>query len=186
MSKELKIEDLPESVMKEINDLLNSDKDLIAMKVKKAELIRKRRIVQAIELSKKIESIEKEIVSKWLLSCEKEVVQMDTLLLNMPDEDKHRMNVYITGIIMMCDLVETFQMDADSLLKKYYPDCSIVMFDKFKDVANEAREQVRFMGRVTELRYQEKFGDNADNLNKLVYNKVDSFVKKMGRLRNGG
>ena len=184
MRKKLKITDLPESVRMEIQHAINQDDKMFALKIAKAEAIKSKSYVKAMEISRMIDFIEKEVTEKWLSKSQKEQVEMRTLLLNMPDDERHRMNVYVTGIIMLCDLIETYQMDAEAILNKYHPESRIVMYDKFKEVAKEAKEQVRYMGKVTELLYQEKFGDCADNLNTMVYNKVNSFIKKMERLRN--
>ena len=99
----------------------------------------------------------------------------------MSEEDREEINVLTNSIIMLCDLVETFTMDCNEILKKYHPDYRIEMFDKVSECGKAAKAQVDFMSKSTDMVYQCAFAEDADKITEMVRNKVKAFIRKLKR-----
>lgn len=179
MENKLTINDLPCEVVDEMRRMINEDKQMVALKQKKNELIKGRRFIESMKLSQMMKDIENRVINQYLSEYEGQAERMDSLIKDMTEEDREDMNTYTNSIISLADMMETFVMEINQLLKKYHPDYRLEMFDKLTQLGKEAKGQVKFMSEATDMNFQCVFADNADNLTMLVLNKVRSFNKKL-------
>lgn len=179
MNERLTINDLPTQVVDEMRRMINEDKQMVALKQKHNTLIKQRRFMESMKFAQMMKDIETRVINQYLAEYEGQSERMDTLFKDMSDEDKEKMTTCTNAIIFLSDMLESFTMDANQILKKYHPDYRIEMFDKLAQLGNEAKEQVKFMSKYTDMDFQCVFADNADNLTTLVFNKVRSFNKKL-------
>ena len=79
---------------------------------------------------------------------------MQSLMSDMSPEDREYINTCTNAIILICDMIETFTMDFNQVLKKYHPDYRLEMYDKIMQVGKEAKAHVQFMSECTDNVYQ--------------------------------
>lgn len=72
---------------------------------------------------------------------------------DMSPEDREYINTCTNAIILICDMIETFTMDFNQVLKKYHPDYRLEMYDKIMQVGKEAKAHVKFMSECTDNVY---------------------------------
>lgn len=181
MKKELTINDLPADVVERMRGIINADSRMVELRRKHAFLLREHCYMEAVGLKQKIEGIERKVINDYLAEYKGQAESMDNLMREMSDEDRDEISVLTNCVIFLCDMVETFTMDCDAILKKYHPDYRIEMFDKIAECGKAAKEQVEFMSRNTGLAYQTAFAGDADKITEMVRNKARSFVRKLKR-----
>lgn len=159
--------------------MINEDKQMVTLRQKKNALIKAHRFLEATRLTRMMQDIEKRVINEYLSEYKGQAERMDNLMGEMSEEDKEEINTYTNSIIFLADMMETFVMETNQLLKKYHPDYRLEMFDKLTQLGKEAKGQVKFMSEATDMNFQCVFADNADNLTMLVLNKVRSFNKKL-------
>lgn len=177
--EKLTINDLPEDVVAEMRRMINEDSQMVALHNKKAQMIRAHRYADAMKITSDMKRIEACVINEYLANYEGEVKRMDNLMGGMSEEDIDTINTCTNSIIFLSDMIETFVMDANEILKKYHPDYRIEMFDKLTQLGKEAHNQIKFMSDCTQSQFQVCFADSADDITELVRNKVRSFHRKL-------
>lgn len=183
MKNKLTVNDLPTEVVAEMKRMISEDSQIVALRNKKANLIRTRRYAEAMKLSSDMKRIEQQVINEYLANYEGQAERMDNLMGDMSEEDIDSINTCTNSIIFLADMIETFVMDSNEILKKYHPDYRIEMFDKLTKLGNEAKNQIKFMSECTQNEFQVCFADSADDITELVRNKVRSFNRKMKQKR---
>lgn len=178
MSK-LTINDLPEDVVEKMRQAIQEDPQMIALKDKHLAYIRSRQYAKAIDLKHKMKRIEDRVIREYLENYEGEAESMASLMVEMSPEDRDIINTCTNAIILICDMIETFTMDFNEVLKKYHPDYRLEMYDKIMQVGKEAKAHVKFMSECTGNLYQCSFADSADDVTELVRNKARSIIRKV-------
>lgn len=186
MKKELTVDDLPADVVEKMRKMINEDPRMVELRRKHAFLLRGHCYMEAQKLKQMIDGIETKVINEYLAEYKGQAESMENLMRDMTEEDRDEINVLTNCVIFLCDMVETFTMDCNEILKKYHPDYRIEMFDRITECGKAAREQVEFMSRNTGMGYQTAFAGDADKITELVRNKARSFVRKLQRteLRN--
>lgn len=177
--KKLTINDLPKEEVEKIRVAIREDEQIVAMIRNRNVLLGQYKLAEASAITYKIKQIEDKVLQNLIDDYQVESVRMDKLMLEMTNEDRDEINTLSNGIIMLCDMIETFSMDLNEILHKYHPDFHIEMYEKFKDIGKEAKDQMRFMAKNTNELYQVNFADYADDITKMVKNKAKSLVRKL-------
>lgn len=177
--KKLTLNDLPKEEVEKIRIAIREDEQIVAMIKNRNALLSQYKLAEASAITYKIKQIEDKVLQNLIDDYQVESVRMDKLMLEMTNEDRDEINTLSNGIIMLCDMIETFSMDLNEILHKYHPDFHIEMYEKFKDVGKEAKDQMRFMAQNTNELYQVNFADYADDITKMVKNKAKSLVRKL-------
>lgn len=183
MKTKLTIADLPESTVERMRQAIREDKKMVELEKRHTNLIRAQRYMDAFRIKRMMNEIEEKVINMYLAEYEGQTESMYNFMQEMNDEDRDEMNILVNSIIMLCDMIDTFTLDCNELLKKYHPDYRIEMFDKVIDYGKAVKEQMDFMAKNTDMVYQCAFADDADKITELVKNKVKSFVRKLKRKR---
>lgn len=97
----------------------------------------------------------------------------------MSEDDQDRMSVNANMIIMLADILEMCCIEINEIVQKYQPEYRIEMFDDMEKLAKSCYEQIRFMWKNTDDYYQSTFSYEADNVRKMIVNKVKSLLRKV-------
>ena len=175
----LTINDLPEDVVARMRSAIREDKQMVALRDKHSAYLRNRQYAKAVELKRKMNGIEERVIREYLENYEGETESMASLMVEMSMEDRYIINTCTNAIILICDMIETFTMDFNEVLKKYHPDYRLEMYDKIMQVGKEAKAHVKFMSECTDNIYQCSFADSADDVTELVRNKAQSLIRRI-------
>lgn len=136
-------------------------------------------VVQAMRIAKKMKDYEIEVfegVARKYLSKERITTEM---ILSMSDEDRKNMNILANSLLLMADVLDSLVVDANSILKKYTGQKS-TDFEKLNNLAKETKSLVNYFdNHLNNEHAQFLFGECADNLYKLTFNKAKSFISKL-------
>lgn len=179
METQLTINDLPRLVVGQMKQAIRKDSAIQALQKKRNNALRSSNYIEASRLSKLIEDVEIHTINQYLSEYEGQTERMDSLMTDMSEEDREKMNIYTNAIIFLCDIIETLSIESDEILKKYHPDYNLEMFNKISQVGKEAKSHVKFMSDNTDMIYQISFADEADDISELLFNKVKSFIRKL-------
>ena len=177
--EKLTINDLPKDVLERMRRAIREDSQMISLKNKHSQYIINRQYAKAVLLKEKMQKIEDRVIREYLDSYEGETENMQSLMSDMSPEDREYINTCTNAIILICDMIETFTMDFNQVLKKYHPDYRLEMYDKIMSVGKEAKSHVKFMSECTDNIYQCSFADSADDITELVRNKARSLIRKV-------
>lgn len=130
MRNKLTVNDLPADVVERMKKMINEDRQMLKLRERHASLLRSHRYMEAMKLKQMMDGIEMRVINQYLSEYEGMSESMDNFMREMSEEDREEINVLTNSIIMLCDMVETFTMDCNEILKKYHPDYRIEMFDK--------------------------------------------------------
>ena len=170
---------LQEEMVRLAKERINGNKQIMELRKEYAMLVMNKKYIQASNVQKKIKQLSSQIQDEFFGHCETERISVDGLLTSFSEEDLEEWNLKINAIIFLCDMIERMQMDCNSLMEKYHPNCSFEMFDSIINTGKKAAEQVSFMSKMTENVYQTNFGDYADDMYELVINKCKAFTRRM-------
>lgn len=181
MIKDIKltINDLPSDVVEKMKEAIRKDPKMQSLQQEKIKALRAYNYIEVSRLAKLIKDIENRVINDYLALYKGQSERMDSLMIDMSEEDRENMNVYTNTIIFLCDMIETLSSDSNQILKKYHPDYNLEMFDKITQLGQEAKSHVKFMSENTDMIYQVTFADGADDISELLMNKVKSFIRKL-------
>ena len=97
----------------------------------------------------------------------------------MPENDRKNLSILSYAVYMLSDVLDTYIMDLNQLMKKH-TDHRVYGFDKLNQAVKEARKVVtHFDGTMNDEKATSLFGDFADDLHKLIFNKSSSYYNKL-------
>lgn len=181
MNKENKLttEDLPDDLLGQIKEAIGTSPAVLKLKQQRNAAILRHNYVEVQRISLIIHETEQQIINSFLSQYAGEAEQMCDLMKGMEGPDVENLVNYVNGIMLLCDMIDTFTMECNEILHKYHPDYNIEMFNKVIAVGREAREHIRFMGNCTDWDFQTSFADVGDNLTELVLNKSRALARKV-------
>lgn len=118
MRNKLTVNDLPADVVERMKKMINEDRQMLKLRERRASFLRSRRYMEAMKLKQMMDGIEKRVINQYLSEYEGMSESMDNFMREMSEEDREEINVLTNSIIMLCDMVETFTMDCNEILKK--------------------------------------------------------------------
>lgn len=135
--------------------------------------------IKAMELGYKITKCEQATLEKYLEQCESEIKSFEELCKAMPEKDVHSLNVCSIALIMLSDLIETFIIESNQILKRTHPNFTLEMFDKLNELGKEARKHVSMIDQCAKDEfYINNYADTMDKLCEMILNKSKSFLRK--------
>lgn len=172
--------EINEKLKKQIIDKVRNTEEYKELEQRKNKLYRSFRFVEANKIIKMMNEVEERCVRKYVEYYMVESKKVSELIDVMTEEDRDRMNTYGNMLIMVCDIVETANIEMNQLLKKYHPTFRIESFDKVAELSNEASGIVKMLDRYSEDEYYTNtYGTVVDNLFEMCFNKAKSFIGKI-------
>lgn len=176
------ISDVPENIAQMIRMEVRSREKYQIIVKNRNKLLQQRKYMEAASLTAGLKDMEDKAIYAWLEYASNQAVPMNDLIEDMSEEDKETMAAYCNAFIMVSDILETFIMDAEQLIKKYHPGTDFVMFNELNMVAKEAAAMVRMIDQYKDDDfYMNNYGDMTDNLYEMITNKARSFYRKVKR-----
>lgn len=100
--------------------------------------------------------------------------QIDISVMPLSEEEKQTLAEQTVSICMCCDMIESFCMRIDELLKPH-SDIKLTQFLRLNDVLRETKSHIRWLQDETELRNYSSWGSACD-----FY--IDSIPKRAAKL----
>lgn len=97
----------------------------------------------------------------------------------MPESDRKFLSILSYAVYMLSDVLDSYIMDLNRLMKKH-TDHRVYGFDKLNQAVKEAKKVVaHFDVTINDEKAASLFGDFADDLYKLIFNKSSSYYNKL-------
>lgn len=172
--------------MKQLEDVvkreLRKNSKYLALEKKYVACVAGRNYVMAMQLRDAMTKIENIVRAEILGRYHKEAEQMRVLVRSMKEDDQMLMNVYGNLLCMLVDILDITIIDTNTLLRKYHPSFHIDMFDKIKQLGKECTMHVKMYDMaVKDEWHQNLYGDTADKMYKMCFNKSKSFINKLAK-----
>ena len=143
------------------------------------QYLKKGNYVYAAVEAKRMKQIEMEVFAEIVKDKRFIWKTVQDKIAQMTSEDVTFLNITSNALRMLSDVFETFILDTNIIMKKYGLN-DIREYDKLKIALKEAKECVRTFDTLTkDEKVITMFGDCADDLYKLVFNKASSYVGKV-------
>lgn len=174
----LTISDLPEDVQQQMRDAIRKDSTMQNYVVERDRNIRNRDYVSAMRIKKKMDEIENRVISEFLSKYQGEQLKLRDLVQQMSPQDAEEMAVCATALTFLVDLAETCSLRVNGLLKKYYPNCELTMYNKWQELLKASHQHMQLMADDTSLVYQDDFANDADDVQDMFLNKIKGILKR--------
>ena len=181
--KPLTVEDLAPEVKEKILDTLHATKEWrnLQNKVDKAKL--KYDLITVSNTLRLMRQIEYNSVKNYVESIKEENVTISELMKDVSEEDRDYFMEKLYGIVFMCDVIDSYILDADATIKKHFPDCELVFYNTLKALGKEVRMQInQIIGKSTQSN-DDFFCKYSDRIISYAEKQIGVYYRKQKRLK---
>lgn len=132
------------------------------------QALRQRQIIDEVEL-RTIETLRQEESNK--------AHQISLLHAGLTKTEQNKVTELIITAYMLIDMIESCDMDINSILKKHDKEMSFDGFAEIKKLGKQAKQSIDWIGKNTNLYKNIEWGDYCDNLLKMTQNKARKLIK---------
>ena len=181
--KPLTVEDLAPEVKEKILDTLHATKEWrnLQNKVDRAKL--KYDLNTVIKTKEIMRQIEVNAVQNYLESFIVEKIKVSDLLKDMSEERRDYLMKKLYGIVFMCDVIDSYILDADSTIKKHFPDCELTFYKSLVALSKEVKMQIsQIIGKSTKSN-DDFFCKYSDRVISYAEKQIGVYYRKQKRLK---
>lgn len=181
--KPLTVADLAPEVKEKIIEMLHATKEWrnLQNKVDRAKL--KYDLMTIKKTTDLMRQIEINAVQNYADSVEVEKVTLSELLNDMKEEDRERLMQKLYGIVFMCDVIDTYIINTDAAIKKYFPDSELTFYKTLKALGKEVKLQLnQILGKSTP-KNDDFFCNYSDRIISYAEKQIKVYYRKQKRLK---
>ena len=181
--KPLTVADLAPEVKEKILDTLHATKEWrnFQNKVDRAKL--KYDINTVIKTKEIMRQMEVNSVQNYLESFIVEKIKVSDLLKDMSEERRDYLMKKLYGIVFMCDVIDSYILDADSTIKKNFPDCELAFYKSLVALSKEVKMQIsQIIGKSTKSN-DDFFCKYSDRIISYAEKQIGVYYRKQKRLK---
>ena len=181
--KPLTVEDLSPEVKEKILDTLHATKEwrTFQNKVDRAKL--KYDLNTVIKTKDIMRQMEVNAVQNYLDSFIVEKIKVSDLLKDMSEERRDYLMKKLYGIVFMCDVIDSYILDADSTIKKNFPDCELTFYKSLVSLSKEVKMQIsQILGKSTKSN-DDFFCKYSDRIISYAEKQIGVYYRKQKRLK---
>lgn len=181
--KPLTVADLAPEVKEKIIEMLHATKEWrnLQNKVDRAKL--KYDLMTIKKTTDLMRQIEINAVQNYADSVEVEKVTLSELLNDMKEEDRERLMQKLYGIVFMCDVIDTYIINTDAAIKKYFPDSELTFYKTLTALGKEVKLQLnQILGKSTQ-KNDDFFCNYSDRIISYAEKQIKVYYRKQKRLK---
>lgn len=181
--KPLTVAELAPEVKEKILDMLYATKEWrnLQNKVDRAKL--KYDLMTVKKTTDLMRQIEINAVKNYINSLEEENVTVADLLNDMKEEDREYLMQKLHGIVFMCDVIDSYIIDSDSAIKKYFPDSELTFYKTLTALGKEVKLQLNhILGKSTQDN-NDFFCNYSDRIIKYAEKQIKVYYRKQKYLK---
>ena len=142
MMKPLTVADLEPEVKEKILDTLHKTKEWRNLKNKVDRAKIKYDLNTVIKTKEIMRQMEVNAVQNYLESFMVEKIKVADLLKDMSEESRDYLMKKLYGIVFMCDVIDSYILDADAAINKCFPDCELTFYKNLTALGKEVKMQI--------------------------------------------
>lgn len=117
-----------------------------------------------------------EMTAREYIKSHLKMIDLDN---QMTEDDRKKVKILSSSLYMLSDVVTSMILEINSTLSKYTKH-KLHEFDNLQNALKESKVCIsRFDNRMNDEKISSLFGDCADNLYELIYNKSSSYQNKL-------
>ena len=181
--KPLTVKDLAPEVKEKILDTLHATKEWrnFQNKVDRAKL--KYDLNTVIKTKEIMRQMEVNAVQNYLESFIVEKIKVSDLLKDMSEERRDYLMKKLYGIVFMCDVIDSYILDADATIKKHFPDCELAFYKSLVALSKEVKMQIsQIIGKSTKSN-DDFFCKYSDRIISYAEKQIGVYYRKQKRLK---
>lgn len=181
--KPLTVADLAPEVKEKILEMLHATKEWrnLQNKVDRAKL--KYDLMTIKKTTDLMRQIEINAFKNYVDSLETEKVTVAELLKDMKEEDREYLMQKLHGIVFMCDVIDSYIIDADAAINKSFPDCELTFYKNLTALGKEVKLQLNhILGKSTQEN-NDFFCNYSDRIIKYAEKQIGVYYRKQKRLK---
>lgn len=181
--KPLTVEDISPEVKEKILEMLHATKEWrnLQNKVDRAKL--KYDLMTIKKTTDLMRQIEINAFQNYVDSLETENITVADLLNDMKEEDREYLMQKLHGIVFMCDVIDSYIIDSDAAIKKYFPDSELTFYKTLTTLGKEVKLQLNhILGKSTQDN-DIFFCNYSDRVIKYAEKQIGVYYRKQKRLK---
>ena len=179
MSEKKIKERIPDEVMEQFKIWMYKNEQYQQLVSKKAAAIKTGRYVVAAMLAKEIKELEEAVLKNCINEWQHQRKTVAEIMKDCSKEELHEHNVLVNMLYVLTDILESSVMDLNDIISKYDPKRKVILFDELNACLKQTKIVMKDMAGATDNIYQIQFGDTADDIRQLIFNKVSSMLIKV-------
>lgn len=134
-------------------------------------------LVQALRQRQMIDEVELRTIETLRQEESNKAHQISLLHAGLTKTEQNKVTELIITAYMLIDMIESCDMDINSILKKHDKEMSFDGFDEIKKLGKQAQQSIDWICKNTKLYKNIEWGDYCDNLLKMTQNKASKLIK---------
>ncbi|MBQ0073139.1 MAG: hypothetical protein KBT34_02970 [Prevotella sp.] len=175
--------ELPLEVRNKILAILHKNQKWIYYEQRLKEYRKKNNLSGARKMQDILDKLEDDSIANYLQSIEEEKTTLHDLMQRMTEEDREYLQVRLHGVVFMCDIVDNFILDVESVVNKYFPDSSIDTYQNLKQLGAEVKTQVGMILNASNDKNKDIYCKYSDKVVDAALPYIRSFIHTQERLR---
>lgn len=181
--KQLSVADLAPEVKEKILDTLHKTKEWRNLKNKVDRAKLKYDLNTVIKTKDIMRQMEVNAVQNYLESFMVEKIKVADLLKDMSEERRDYLMEKLYGIVFMCDVIDSYILDADATIKKHFPDCELAFYKSLVALSKEVKMQIsQILGKSTQIN-DDFFCKYSDRVISYADKQINVYYRKQKRLK---
>ena len=181
--KPLTVADLSPEVKEKIIEMLHATKEWrkLQNKVDRAKL--KYDLMTIKKTTDLMRQLEVNAVKNYLESFIVEKIKVADLLKDMSEERRDYLMMKLYGVVFMCDVIDSYILDADATIKKHFPDSELTFYNALTALGKEVKMQLnQILGKSTQ-KNDDFFCNYSDRIISYAEKQIKVYYRKQKRLK---
>ena len=175
------ISQIPEDVKNVLREKFDKDPKICRMRIQVQTAQQRRDYARALLLNQEIESLYDNELYNYITNINNTNVKDKLSNLGLLNEDIKEVMILVLTAFMSMDILNSCILDANDVIHRTNKDWSLEMFDDIKKLCTLVRAKMQNLYVNTRYLDDGTWGDNADDMYKMAYNKAKSFFNKMNK-----
>ena len=181
--KPLTVKDLAPEVKERIIEMLHATKEWrnLQNKVDRAKL--KYDLMTIKKTTDLMRQIEISALQNYVDSIVEEKITIAEFMKGMNEKDRDYLMDKLYGIVFMCDVLDSYIIDADCFVKEHFPDSEITFYNALKALGKEVKLHInQILGRSTQ-KNDTFFCNYSDRIISYAEKQINVYYRKQKRLK---
>ncbi len=181
--KPLSVEDLAPEVKEKIIEMLHATKEWrnLQNKVDRAKL--KYDLMTIKKTTDLMRQIEISALQNYVDSIVEEKITIAEFMKGMNEKDRDYLMDKLYGIVFMCDVLDSYIIDADCFVKKHFPDSELTFYNTLTALGKEVKLQLnQILGKSTQDN-DNFFCNYSDRIIRYAEKQIGVYYRKQKRLK---
>ena len=180
-------EDIPGNEQIALRKAFEDNPEIKKLRYDINQLTLSRHYIESLNLNKYVDKLWEEVKASHIANYQKSIEQSVKLSeIGLSQKDIQTVVENILIVFMCCDIIETADLNANEVLKRFDSSYSMDNFCDLKNFIQRIKLQLEFLKRETSYMNDFLWGDSCDKHYEMIRNKARSIITKKGNINLWG